>query len=102
MHDRDLTRRRDFIRVGALSSLGLTLPRLLAAEEHAKASGRTESSKKATSCILLWLGGGPSHIDSFDPKPDAPAEIRGEFKSIPTKIPGVHFTEHVARLANRI
>src|SRR5262249_10793609 len=49
--------------------------------------------------ILLDLFGGPSHIDSFDPKPDAPAEVRGEFKTIPTALPGVRFTEHVPKLA---
>ena len=50
-------------------------------------------------CILMWMQGGPSHIDMFDPKPDAPAEIRGEFKTIPTTLPGVRFTEHLPHLA---
>jgi hypothetical protein len=51
-------------------------------------------------CILLWLDGGPSHYESFDPKPDAPAEVRGEFKSIPTAVPGAHFSEVIPKLAS--
>src|SRR5204862_1366684 len=50
-------------------------------------------------CILVWLDGGPSHYESFDPKPDAPSDIRGEFKAISTKVPGVHFSECVPKLA---
>ena len=51
------------------------------------------------SCILIWLDGGPSHFETFDPKPDAPAEIRGEFGAIPTKVPGTFFSENMQRLA---
>ena len=51
------------------------------------------AERKNVNCILMWMQGGPSHIDSFDPKPDAPAEIRGEFSTIPTTLPGVRFTE---------
>lgn len=98
--------RRDFIRIGALSAFGITLPRLLelqAAQIQAGQDGSAAApAQRDISCVLLWLNGGPSHIDSFDPKPDAPAEIRGEFKSIPTSIPGVRFTEHVSRLARRL
>src|SRR5579863_3679394 len=54
---------------------------------------------KKTSCILVWLDGGPSHFETFDPKPHAPAEIRGEFQPIQTKIPGVFFSENMTRLA---
>ncbi|MCA9203492.1 MAG: DUF1501 domain-containing protein, partial [Planctomycetales bacterium] len=54
---------------------------------------------KAKSCILIWMDGGPTHFETFDPKPDAPAEIRGEFEPIATKVPGVHFSEHMVRLA---
>lgn len=50
-------------------------------------------------CIFIWLDGGPSHYETFDPKPDAPKEIRGEFGTVPTSIPGVHFSEHVPKLA---
>ena len=49
-------------------------------------------------CILVWLDGGPSHYETFDPKPDAPSDIRGEFKSIPTSVKGVHFSEGWPRL----
>ena len=75
--------RRNFLRVGALSAFGLGLPDLLRA--RAKADG---PGKEDVSCILLWLQGGISHIDSFDPKPEAPAEIRGDFASIDTRVPG--------------
>ncbi len=53
-----------------------------------------------TRCILIWLDGGPSHFETFDPKPDAPAEIRGDFRAIPTKVPGMHFSENMPQLAN--
>ena len=56
---------------------------------------------KAKRCILLWMQGGPSHIDTFDPKPDAPAEIRGEFGTIPTTLPGVRFAEQLPLLAKQ-
>jgi uncharacterized protein (DUF1501 family) len=84
--------RRTFLRVGALAPLGLTLPQYLRAS-----SGKTPPKK----CILLWMQGGPSHIDTFDPKPDAPAEVRGEFGVIPTTLPGVQFCEHLPLLAKQ-
>ncbi len=86
--------RRQFLTVGGLGLAGLTLPRLLAAEA-------TGAARKATarSCILLHQFGGPSHLDSFDPKPNAPAEVRGSFNTIPTRLPGVRFSEHLPRLA---
>ena len=89
--------RRTFLRVGGLASIGLTLPDYL----RARASDATPlaNSRKDMKCILLWMQGGPSHIDTFDPKPDAPAEIRGEFKTIATKLPGIRFTEHLPELA---
>jgi len=58
------------------------------------------ANRRQTSCILVWLDGGPSHYETFDPKPTAPAEIRGEFQPIATKVPGVHFSEHLTRLAS--
>jgi hypothetical protein len=90
--------RRDFLRVGGLATLGLTLPTAL----RARAANSTK--KTPSSCILIWLEGGPSHIDTFDPKPDAPAEIRGEFGAIPTALPGVRFTDqlpHLAKMADK-
>jgi len=54
----------------------------------------------AKNCILIWMDGGPTHFETFDPKPDAPAEIRGEFEPIATKLPGVHFSQHMKKLAS--
>ena len=58
-----------------------------------------QDKPKATSCILIWLQGGLSHIDSFDPKPDAPSSVRGPFRSIATKVPGIFISEHLPKLA---
>jgi len=58
-----------------------------------------DAAAPKTSCILIWLDGGPSHFETFDPKPDAPAEIRGEFDPIQTKLPGMFFSENMQRLA---
>src|SRR5687767_9475949 len=88
-------RRRDVLRVGALSFFGLSLPQLL--QLRAEAAGTEAARPKAEAVILLWCGGGPSHVDSFDPQPDAPAEIRGEFKTIDTKVPGIRLSEHLPR-----
>ncbi|MEJ7640019.1 MAG: DUF1501 domain-containing protein, partial [Singulisphaera sp.] len=73
--------RRAILRAGCLSALGLGIDDLL--RLRARASGPVGSpAGKAQSCILIWLAGGPSHIDTFDPKPDAPADVRGEFRPI--------------------
>src|SRR5579872_3041930 len=91
---RDGVRRRDFIKVGALGGLGLHLGsylRLAEAGQVAPAKGR--------SAIYIYLQGGPSHLDMFDLTPDAPAEIRGEFKPIKTNVPGVEISEHLPKLA---
>jgi hypothetical protein len=87
--------RRAALKVGAVGLAGLTLPGALKAEKTAP--------RKATarSVILLFQFGGPSHLDTFDPKPNAPSEIRGEFKTIPTRTPGLLVTEHLSRLAER-
>jgi len=87
--------RRDFLRIGALAPLGLSLSQLLSAE-RAMASG---TKARAKSVILVYLGGGISHHDSFDPKPDAVEEIRGKYKSIPTNVPGLHVTELLPNMA---
>ncbi len=84
--------RRGFIQTGVRGLAGLSLPLLLKVQASASASGK---STRKTSVILFWLSGGPSHIDMWDPKPDAPREIRGPFASIPTKVPGVHVCEHL-------
>ena len=87
--------RRQFLRAGALAGIGLSLPQLLAA----KASG---VASRADSCIVIFLNGGPSHLDMWDMKPDALAEIRSPFASIPTTVPGVHFCEYLPRLAKQM
>jgi uncharacterized protein DUF1501 len=87
--------RRDLLRVGSLGLLGLSLPRFLELWARA-AAGPTD---RDVSCILLWLQGGISHIDSFDPKPEAPAEIRGEFGVIATTVPGIQLCDLLPQLA---
>jgi hypothetical protein len=89
--------RRDFLRVGALGGLGLTLPALLAGE--ARAAGKGARHARAKSVLLVYLGGGLSHHDSFDPKPEAPAEVRGQYKAIDTSLPGVQVGELLPRMA---
>lgn len=86
------TTRRGFLQTGVKGIAGLSLPALL--HQHALASAAGQPKRK-TSVILFWLSGGPSHIDMWDPKPDAPREIRGPFGTIPTKLPGVHVCEHL-------
>jgi hypothetical protein len=85
--------RRSFLKIGALGLGGLTLPQLLRAEAQ---SGIRQSHKAV---IMIFLPGGPSHQDMFDLKQDAPSEIRGEFKPISTKVPGIQICEHMPRLA---
>lgn len=89
--------RRQFLRVGALSALGLSLPTYFRLQSLT--ASESKPSAKAVRCILLWMQGGPSHHDTFDPKPDAPAEVRGEFNTIPTTLPGVRIAEHLPMLA---
>jgi len=84
--------RRGFLQTGLSGMAGLSLPALLQSRAVAAASGK---SKSPTSVILFWLSGGPSHIDMWDPKPEAAQEIRGPFGTIPTKIPGVRVCEHL-------
>jgi len=88
----DGVRRRDILRVGALGGSALTLANHLAWAGPASAA-------TAKAAIFINLGGGPTHIDTFDPKPDAPAEIRGEFKPISTNVPGIQIGEHLPKLA---
>src|SRR5262245_62059633 len=91
--------RRAFLRVGGLSALGLSLPAFFRMQQLAAAEG--VAPKKTVRCILLWMQGGPSHLDTFDPKPDAPAEVRGEFATIPTTHPGVRVAEHLPLVARQ-
>ena len=87
--------RRDFLHLGALSCLGLSLANLFRFQGMAGSLG----SKRDLSCILIWLDGGPSHLETFDPKPDAPIEVRGEFKPISTSVGGIQICEHLPRTA---
>src|SRR5688572_19290350 len=65
----------------------------------ARLAAAAPEGKRPKSCILLWMAGGPSHIDTFDPKPEAPADIRGEFKAIETSVSGIRISEHFPRFA---
>ena len=89
--------RRAFVQVGASTVLGLCWPRWLAV----RGSTATPPSGPARAVILLWLWGGPSQLDTFDPKPNAPLEYRGPFGTIPTRISGVRFCELFPQLAAR-
>lgn len=96
-HTLGLTR-REWLQVGYTGLLGLSLPSLLPA---ATARSSPAPQGKAKSVILVFLTGAPSHVDTFDLKPDAPPEVRGEFKPTATKIAGLHVSEHLPRLAAR-
>jgi uncharacterized protein (DUF1501 family) len=92
--------RRDLLRIGAAGLFGLnvSLPRLLQAEQAARAAGR---STKDVSLIIVFLQGGISTIDTWDMKPDAPAEFRGEFDPIDTNVPGIQLCEHLPSVARQ-
>ena len=88
--------RRNMLQAGAISALGLTLPQVLAAGD--RLAGKRQAAS-ADSCILVFLNGGPSHLDTWDMKPDAPKELRSEFSSIDTTLPGLRVCEHLPKLA---
>src|SRR5260221_541068 len=98
--------RRELMRAGGLSLLGLSLPQLVEARTQAADELRAGASfGKAKNVIFLWLQGGPPQHETFDPKPEAPAEIRGEFNPIATNVPGIRFCEllpRTARLADKL
>jgi hypothetical protein len=91
----DGLRRRDFLHAGALSFLGLSLPQAFGLQ----AQGATDNAKKDVNCIHLMLVGGPSQLDTWDPKPNAPVEIRGPYKAIRTNVPGIEISENFPRMA---
>ncbi|MBP87868.1 MAG: hypothetical protein CMJ64_14285 [Planctomycetaceae bacterium] len=98
--------RREMLRIGALGMSGVTLPSLLSSPTLASPSSTLNlpSFGKAKNCIVLFLSGGPSQLDTFDPKPDAPDDVRGDFGTIETALPGVRFSEHLplaAKLMDR-
>ncbi len=91
----DGVQRRDFIKVGALGGLGLNLAGYL----KMSAAGEVSANTRAKSAIVINLQGGPTHMDTFDLKPDAPAEYRGDFKPVATNVPGMEICEHLPKLA---
>jgi hypothetical protein len=101
-HTTGLTR-REILQVGYSGLLGVGLAGLLARQARADSAPLGEAARagKAKSVVLVFLTGGPSHIDTFDLKPDGPAEIKGEFKPIATNVPGMQFSEHLPRFAAR-
>src|SRR5262245_48276507 len=95
--------RREVLHLGGLSAFGLSLTRLLHGRERPQ-TGLT-SFGRARSCIVLWMTGGPSQHETWDPKPDAPTEVRGPFGCIATSVPGVRVGElmpRTARLLDRL
>jgi hypothetical protein len=97
--------RRQAIAAGSLSLFGLTLPQLLSEQSRAAESAIAEAGQtsfgRAKACILLFMWGGPAHQDTWDLKPEAPPEVRGEFKPIATNVPGIQICEHFPQLATR-
>src|SRR2546423_10998115 len=91
--------RRELLRVGGLALGGLALPTLLQASTPNTAK-KGKSFGQAKRCIILYLSGGPAQLDTFDPKPDSPDDIRGPFSTIQTKLPGVRFSELVPHTAS--
>ncbi len=101
----DRISRRELMRIGGLNLLGATLPALLGASVRGATTGRDPTFGRAKNVIYLWLQGGPPQHETFDPKPDAPLEIRGPFKPICTNVPGIQFCEllpRVARVADKL
>src|SRR6187549_3625480 len=97
MLDVFLNSRRDFLRIGALSALGLSLPGYL--RQQANAANERKHKSRAKSVLLVYLGGGLSHHDSFDLKPDAPEEVRGKYGPIDSKVPGTLVGELLPNMA---
>jgi uncharacterized protein (DUF1501 family) len=91
-HGRYSPNRRDFLQAGLASFVGMALPDLLRLRAKAPARG-----SEPTAVILVWLRGGMSHLDTYDPKPDAPSEYRGPFATVSTRVPGIRLTELLRR-----
>src|SRR6185312_6523540 len=99
MIERAAIPRRQLLQIGALGLTGLTLPRLLAAEA---ARPLRNAPAKADACILIFLNGGPSHLDMWDMKPSAAEGIRGEFSPIASSLPGLQVCEHLPGMARQM
>src|SRR5262245_26745472 len=92
--------RRSWLRIGGLALGGLALPEILRATSPSHGNGDPPRRREPIKgVIMVLLPGGPTHLDSFDPKPEAPLEIRGEFRPIATNVPGIEICEHLPRLA---
>ena len=96
MMSKQLVSRREMLRIGSVGATGLSLDQLLNADVINRSSG---IAPRATSCIIIHLNGGPSHLDMWDMKPNGPSESRGEFKPIPSSLPGIQLCEHLPRLS---
>src|SRR5260370_2314707 len=97
--------RRELLRAGSIGLFGLNVAQSLAWQRSAKAASKFDGAPGfggAKSVIMVFLQGGPSPIDIWDPKPDAPPNIRGDFKPIKTKIPGTHVSETMPMMANAL
>jgi hypothetical protein len=92
--------RRNCLKLGLGGLLAGGLVGALRAQATAAGGEGLARNRQAKACILIWMDGGPSHYETFDPKPEAPVEIRGSFDAIPTKVNGVHFSQHMQRLAD--
>ena len=95
----DGTSRREVLQIGALGPLGLLLPASIAARDASAVTPR------AKSCILIWLDGGPSHLETFDPKTNVPEEVRGPFTPLATRVTGIHLSEllpQTARIVDKL
>ena len=98
--------RRELLRVGGAAMLGLSIPQVLALKANANTvidpSQPLNGFGKANSVIMLFLQGGPSHLDIWDPKPEAPTNVRGEFRPINTNVPGIQLSETMPLLAQQM
>lgn len=100
--------RRELLRAGSVGLFGLSLPHFFGwqkAQAASSASAKLDGAKgfgSAKSVLMVFLQGGPSHLDIWDPKPNAPSNIRGEFKPIATKVPGIQLSEHMPKLAEQV
>lgn len=96
-----LATRRDVLTVGSLTTLGLTLTNWMSAKTQ-RTFAEEANLPKRRSCILIWLDGGPSHLETFDPKPDAPREVKGPFGTAATSVPGIALCELMPQTAKRM
>src|SRR5687768_1039054 len=97
-----LRSRREMFRLAAAGALGASASGwmgLLARQAAAQGPTTAPGAARRKACILLWMDGGPGHIDTFDPKPEARADVRGELKAIGTSVPGIQVGEHFSKLA---